>query len=252
MWNLKYKIALITGGTKGIGKAIVQEFLDLGATVIFTARNEKEVQEVAADFKNKGYPVFGQKADVSDHEDRRKLLTFIKDRFNRLDILVNNAGINIRKNATDYQEEEYQQILKINLLAPFELTREAFPLLVKSKAASVINIASTAASFDVGSGAPYAMAKSGLLQQARSLAVEWASHNIRVNCVSPWYTKTPLTEAVLSQKERFSQIKKRTPMKRVATPNEISGAVAFLAMEKASYITGQNLNVDGGISVSAL
>lgn len=252
MWNLKHKIALITGGTKGIGLAIVKEFLDLGATVVFTARNEAQVKSVAADLKSKGYPVFGQKADVSDATDRKKLLEFINKRFNRLDILVNNAGINIRKDATEYTEEEYRKVLNINLVAHFELSREALPLLQKSKAAAIISIASTAASFDVRSGAPYAMAKSGLLQQSRSLAVEWASFNIRVNCVSPWYTETPLTQAVLTQKDRLDLIKKRTPLNRVAQPEEISGAVAFLAMQKASYITGQNINVDGGISISAL
>ncbi|XLS28315.1 SDR family oxidoreductase [Flavobacteriaceae bacterium M23B6Z8] len=252
MWNLKHKIALVTGGTKGIGLAIVKEFLDLGATVIFTARNASEVQAIANDLKTKGYPVFGRKADVSNAEDRKMLLEFIGNRFNRLDILINNAGINIRKDATAYTEEEYRKVLDINLVAPFELSREALPLLKNSKAASIINIASTAASFDVRSGAPYAMAKSGLLQQSRSLASEWASFNIRVNCVSPWYTETPLTAAVLTQKDRLDLIKKRTPLKRIAQPEEISGAVAFLAMEKASYITGQNLNVDGGISISAL
>ncbi|WP_340202910.1 SDR family oxidoreductase [Ascidiimonas sp. W6] len=252
MWHLKHKIALVTGGTKGIGKAIIQEFVDLGATVIFTARNEEEVKKVASDFKSKGYPVFGRKADVSVLEDRKELLEFIQKRFNRLDVLVNNAGINIRKNAVDYTEEEYRKVMDINLLAPFELSREAFLLLTKSKAAAIVNIASTAASFDVRSGTPYAMAKSGLLQQSRSLAVEWAEKNIRVNSVSPWYTETPLTEAVLSKTERLALIKERTPLHRVAQPEEIAAAVAFLAMEKSSYITGQNLNVDGGISVSAL
>ncbi len=252
MWNLKYKIALVTGGTKGIGKAIVQEFVDLGATVIFIARNEKEVEEVASDFKKEGYPVFGKKADVTKVQDREAVLKFIKDRFDRLDILVNNAGINIRKDTVTYPEEEYQKIIAINLVAPFELSREAFPLLSKGKSPVIINIASTAASFDVRSGTPYAMAKSGLVQQTRSLAVEWSPYGIRVNSVSPWYTETPLTEPVLSQKHRLRFIKARTPMQRVAKPSEISGAVAFLSMDKASYITGQNLNVDGGISVSAL
>lgn len=252
MWNLKSKIALVTGGSKGIGKAIVQEFVDLGATVIFTARNEKEVEETASMFKKKGYPVYGKVADVTKANDRQEVLQFIRDRFDRLDILVNNAAINIRKDAVTYKEDEYHKIININLIAPFELSREAFSLLVKSKASSIINIASTAASFDVRSGTPYAMAKSGLLQQTRSLAVEWSPYGIRVNTVSPWYTQTPLTEAVLSQKHRLNHIKARTPMQRVAQPDEISGAVAFLAMEKASYITGQNLNVDGGVSISAL
>ena len=165
---------------------------------------------------------------------------------------MNNAGINIRKGATEYTSEEYRKILDINLFAPFEMSRLLHPLLKKSGRASIINIASVAANQDVKSGAPYGMAKSGLLQQTRNLAVEWAQDNIRVNAVSPWYTETPLTVSVFKNTERFEKIVERTPMKRVAQPEEMANAIAFLAMDKSSYITGQNIILDGGMSISAL
>ena len=252
MWNLEDKTALVTGGTKGIGRAIVIELLSLKAKVIFTARNREDVAAFEQELKDQNYTAFGFSSDVSNKEDLNKLVDFVAEKFEKLDILVNNAGINIRKNATAYTPEEFRKVLEINLIAPFELSRKLYPLLKKSGKASVINIASVAANQDVKSGAPYGMAKSGLLQQTRSLAAEWAIDNIRVNSVSPWYTQTPLTEAVFEQKERLDHIISRTPMQRVAQPEEMAGAVAFLAMDKASYITGQNLVVDGGVSISAL
>ena len=125
------------------------------------------------------------------------------------------------------------------------------PLLKKGKNPSVINVASVAALVDVRSGAPYGMSKAGLLQLTRNLAVEWAPEGIRVNAVSPWYTITPLTKEVLKQPDRIALIKTRTPMGRVAAASEMANAITFLAMDKASYITGQNITVDGGMSASA-
>ena len=190
--------------------------------------------------------------DVTSEDDQDNLTDFVFQRSGSLDILVNNAGTNIRKEAALYEPEEYQKILDTNLIAPFELTRKFFALLKRSGNASVINVASVAASQDVKSGAPYAMAKAGLLQQTRSLASEWAEKNIRVNAVSPWYTETPLVKPVMEQEERYAKIIERTPLKRFAQPEELASTIAFLAMDKASYITGQNLVVDGGLSANAL
>jgi len=142
--------------------------------------------------------------------------------------------------------------LEINLIAPFEISRVLYPFLKNSGKASIINVASSAAIQDVGTGTPYAMSKSGLLQQSRSLAVEWAEDGIRVNSVSPWFTKTPLTEGYLHNKEKMSSILNRTPLKRVAEAEEISAIIAFLAMGKSSFITGQNIIADGGMSINAL
>ncbi len=249
MWSLQGKRALVTGGSKGIGKAVVLELLDLGAEVVFTARQKDAITELENELEGKA--VKGVVSDVSDPTARRELAGIIETRFGGLDILVHNAGINIRKGAVEYEEAEMRKILEINLIAPFELSRLCYPLLKRGKNPSVINVASVAASVDVRSGSPYGMAKAGLLQQTRSLAVEWAKEGIRVNAVSPWYTITPLTEQLLDQPERMEPILRSTPMGRVAQPEEMAGVVAFLAMDKASYITGQNIIVDGGMTVSA-
>ncbi|RXG26861.1 SDR family oxidoreductase [Leeuwenhoekiella marinoflava] len=252
MWNLEGKTALITGGTKGIGRATVLEFAKLGAKVIFTARNGNAVAEFQQELAEAGYIASGMAGDVTSEDDQDNLTDFVFQRTGSLDILVNNAGTNIRKEAVLYEPEEYQKILGTNLIAPFELTRKFFALLKRSGKASVINVASVAASQDVKSGAPYAMAKAGLLQQTRSLASEWAEKNIRVNAVSPWYTETPLVKPIIEQEERYAKIIERTPLKRFAQPEELASTIAFLAMDKASYITGQNLVVDGGLSANAL
>ncbi|MFD0976342.1 SDR family oxidoreductase [Salinimicrobium gaetbulicola] len=252
MWNLKGQTAVITGGTKGIGKATVLEFLELGAEVLFTARSGEDIIKLEDELLAKGYKVKGMVADVTIPEDRQKILSYVENNWKALTILVNNAGTNIRKKAVEYSEEEYRKVLEINMFSPFALSRHLYPQLKKAHRAKVINIASSAATQDVSSGTPYAMSKAALLQQTRSLAVEWAEENIRVNAVSPWYTHTPLTDSVLSQKDRMRNILDRTPLNRVAQPEEMAAVIAFLAMDKSSYITGQNIVVDGGMSVKAL
>ncbi|MGB8703548.1 MAG: SDR family oxidoreductase [Gillisia sp.] len=251
MWNLKNKKALITGGTKGIGRASVIEFAELGAQVLFVSRNQKDIENFSEELKEKGFAIKGLKADVSREEDLLKIETWIRENWGSLDILVNNAGMNIRKKAAEYSEEEVNRVLSINLLAPFNLSIKLYPFLKKSSGASIINVSSVAATQDVGTGAPYGMAKAGLLQQTRSLATEWAKDGIRVNAVSPWFTETPLTQGYLGQQERLNSITERTPLGRVARAEEMSSLICFLAMEKSSYVTGQNIIADGGMSISA-
>ena len=252
-WHLKGKRALITGATKGIGRAIAEEFLDLGAEILIVARNEKDVFDAVADWQKQGYKVFGCVADVAKGADRLKIIEQIKQVFgDGLDILVNNVGTNVRKQLIDYQEDEYRQIFETNLFSVIEMCRLCFPFLKNGVGANVVNVASVAGFVDVLSGPPYGMTKAAEIQLTRHLGVEWASAGIRVNAISPWYTATPLTVPVLTNPERLEQIIARTPLSRVAEPEEMAAAVAFLAMDKASYITGQNLIVDGGMSVKGL
>lgn len=254
-WTLQHKKALITGGTKGIGKAVAEEFLQLCADVLFTARHADEVAAMEAEWKAR-YPqaqVKGMVADVSSEADRQKVHDWIAENWRKLDVLVNNAGINIRKKTPEYSREEYEKILSVNMLAPYEWARLLYPLLKQSGRASIVNVASVAGSnLDIGTGSPYAMSKAALIQQTRSLAVEWAKEGIRANVVSPWYTATPLAAPVLQNEERMAHILNRTPMGRIAQPEEMAAAIAFLAMDKSSYITGQNIIADGGLSISGL
>src|SRR5258706_4103228 len=248
MWSLQNKRAVVTGGTKGIGLAITKEFLELGAEVLVVARDTKNIQGRLKNSAN----LFTMDGDVTDASFRKDLIRKISENWGKLDILVNNVGTNIRKKFTEYTEAEYRQLFETNLFSMTELTRLAFPFLKNSGNASIINIASVAGTLDVQSGPPYGMTKAAMIQLSRHLAAEWAQFNIRVNSVSPWYIETPLTESVLSQPDRLKKILTRTPMNRVGQPEEVASLVAFLAMDKASYITGQNIMVDGGMSVKGL
>ena len=252
MWNLKGKKAVVTGGTKGIGKAIVKEFLQLGAEVLFTARDKKLLQESVEGYQKEGYAVHGLRGDVSNADDRARIVDWVGQHFRQLDILVNNAGLNIRKASSDYSEAEYMQVINTDLVAPFELSRSLFGRLKEAEKASVINVASVAGVMDANTGAPYGMAKSGLIQMSRNLAVEWAPFGIRVNTVSPWFTTTPATSGVLSNPEMKELIVSRTPAGRVAEAEEVAAAVSFFAMDKASFISGQHLLVDGGATSKIL
>ena len=247
-WTLKGKKALVTGGTKGIGLAIVKEFLELGAEVLVVARDTKSIQGRLKNSAN----LFTINGDLSDSHFRIQLANKVAENWDKLDVLVNNVGTNIRKKFIDYSEEEYRKLFEVNLFSLTEITRLSYPFLKNSTAASVINIASVAGTFDVQSGPPYGMTKAAIIQLTRHLAVEWASVGIRVNSISPWYIQTPLTESVLSQPDRLQKIIDRTPLSRVGQPEEVANLAAFLAMDLASYITGQDIMVDGGMSAKGI
>lgn len=234
-WTLTGKRALITGGTRGIGAAAVEEFIALGAEVAIVSRQTAARTDVLTIHGDVG---------IADH--RERIARELADRWERLDVLVNNAGMNIRKPWAEIADEERDLVLNTNALGPMDLTKRLLPLLREGEKASVVNVASVAGFVDVGSGATYALSKAALLQFTRSLAVEWAPMDIRVNAVAPWYIRTPLTEPVLSRPDRMERILARTPMKRVGTPEEVAAAIAFLAMDKASFITGQCVVADGG------
>lgn len=242
-WTLQGKKALVTGGTRGIGKAIVDEFVSLGADVIAVARNLQQGDKNASAKYLEG--------DITDPLFRQQVLYEVSKTWGMLHVLVNNVGTNIRKKFSEYTEEEYRKLFETNLFAMTALTQAAHELLVKSGNGSVVNIASVAGSVDVQSGPPYGMTKAAIIQMGRHLAVEWAP-TIRVNTVSPWYIQTPLTQPVLSQPDRLERILARTPMGRVGKPEEVAGIVAFLAMDHAAYITGQNILVDGGMRSKGL
>lgn len=248
IWSLQGKKVLITGGTKGIGLAATREFLELDAEVLVIARDTKSIQGKLKKSAN----LFTFDGDITQPAVREKLVQKVADNWGRLDVLVNNVGTNVRKKLVEYSEEEIKQLFEINLFSMTHLTRLCHPLLQKSPAASIINIASVAGQFDVQSGTPYGMTKAAIIQFTRHLAAEWAPDGIRANCVSPWYIETPLTEAVRAMPERMKLIIDRTPMKRFGQPEEVASMIAYLAMDKASYITGQNILVDGGMSIKGL
>ena len=247
-WNLQNKKCLITGATKGIGEAIVQEFLSLGAQVFLVARNAEELDQRLQELKAAGYPVEGLAADVSRKEEREKLAAVLEEKFGGLDILVNNVGTNIRKKTADYTDEEYGKVFSTNLTSAFHLSQLFYPLLKRSEQGNIINISSVAGLTHLRTGSVYGMTKAALVQLTKNLAAEWAENNIRVNAVAPWYIETPLAKTVLQNEVYLKEVLDRTPMHRIGRPEEVAAAAAFLCMPAAAYITGQCLAVDGGFS----
>ena len=249
-WSLDGQHALVTGGTKGIGLATVEEFLSLGAHVHFIARGEKSVIECESLWKTAGKRVDGYVCDVTKSSSIKSVMEQIISKTGSLDILVNNVGMNIRKKTIEFTMDEYSAILDTNLKSAFEISRAAYPALKQSGNARVVNILSVAGLTHLRTGSPYGMSKAALLQLTRNLAVEWAPDQIRVNAIAPWYTRTPLVKPVLDDTEFFEDVIAATPMRRVAEPEEIASAIAFFALPASSYITGQCLAVDGGFMVN--
>ena len=237
-WTLRGKTALVTGGTRGIGRAIADELHALGADVTIVARTADPTVR---------FPTLV--ADVTSSADRARIASSVRS---PLHILVHNAGGNIRSPLVDYDDATIEHLLALNLTAPLLLSRDLHPHLRSAAGASVIHVGSVAGHVALPTGVAYAAAKAGLAQAARTLALEWARDAIRVNAVAPWYTRTPLVEPVLSRPDALAAIIARTPLGRIAEPREVATAVAFLAMPAASYITGQCIAVDGGMTIQGL
>ncbi|MDP1812118.1 MAG: SDR family oxidoreductase [Sediminibacterium sp.] len=245
-WNLNGKTAIITGGTKGIGLAISKEFLNLGANLIVIARDEAILDACLHQWHTEGYPVTGIAADIGNKKHHQKILQAVGEKTTSVDILVNNVGDNVPKSFVAYADTEYLNIFNVNLFGAIDMLRLFFPLLSKSSAASVINMASVAGITNVGTGAMYAMCKSAVIQLTKCLAVEWAPYHIRVNAVAPWFTGTDRINRLLQNEALKEYVINHTPLGRIASTEEIANTVAFLAMSRASYITGETIVVDGG------
>jgi Tropinone reductase 1 len=248
-WRLDGRTAVVTGATRGIGRAVAEELLELGAEVLIVARGSAEIQQTVNAWQKQGRNARGVSRDVTQPADRERLVKEVSNTWGRLDVLVNNVGTNIRKKALDYRTEEFDHIFQTNLVSVFELSRQLHPLLKAGTEPAIVHVSSVAALTHLRTGTVYAMTKAALLQLTRNLAVEWASDGIRVNAVAPWYIQTPLAEPVLANAEYRNEVIQRTPMGRIGQPAEVARAVAFLCMPASSYITGQCLAVDGGFTV---
>jgi Tropinone reductase 1 len=244
-WSLVNKYALVTGGTKGIGRATALEFLNLGARVCIVSRSEEEIAEFTKKHKN----LIGIKADLSLPAEYGKIIDFVDANFGKLDILVNNVGMNIRKKTVDYTPDEYDKIVDTNLRSTFDLSKLAYPYLKASEQGNIVNVSSVAGQKHLRTGAIYGMTKAAMIQLTKNLAGEWAPDNIRVNAVAPWYIRTPLAETVLKDNAYYDEVISRTPLKKVGDPEDVASTISFLCMPAAKYITGQCISVDGGFTI---
>ncbi len=237
---LDQKVAVITGGNSGIGKAIARDFVENGAEVVVSGLNEEKGRKT----ENEIACIF-QKSDIRDYSEVEKLVEFTVDKYGKLDTIINNAGIASESKLGDMKLEEWQDIIDTNLTGVMNGSKAALPHLIESNG-SIINTASIYGLVGGAGAAAYSAAKGGVVNFTQQVAVDYAEQGVRVNSICPGFVETPMTEDILEQDRFYNFVKANTPMGRPAQPEEIAPLATFLASNRASYITGVNIPIDGG------
>jgi len=253
MFNLSGKCAIVTGGGQGLGKAMAFALAQEGADVVIVDINLDNARDVANKINERiGRNSLAIKANVIKKEDISIMLKKTINKFKKIDILVNNAGISDPVPAEEMPEEKWQNVIEVNMKGTFLCTQVVVREMIKSRKGKIINIASIAG-INVPKGfnnsSNYCTSKAGIIMMTRVWAVEWAKYNINVNCISPGFMKTPLMEKAMKNQEIYQTMISNTPLRRMGNPEDLSGAVVFLASEDSNYITGQNIIVDGGYTL---
>lgn len=243
----KNKVAIVTGGGSGIGLAIAEKFVANNILTIIIGRDEKKLIKAKEALGELCFPIT---ADLSDLTSIPKLVEKILDQFGKIDILVNNAGINLKKEFTEVNDEEFQKILLTNVTAVFALSREVVKHMLEKENGSIINISSMASQYGIPKVIAYTASKSAVEGMTRAMAVELSPKGIRVNCIAPGFIATDMSaKALNSDAERKQKVMSRTPMGFMGDPADIANAALYLANGEANYVTGIVLPVDGGNSI---
>ena len=239
--NFEGKKILVTGATGGIGGEIVKKFLSLNASVLGTGTNLEKLNLLKNEFPS----LLTEQFDISKHEKIEEFIEKVFSSLGGLDILVNNAGITKDNLSLRMKSEEWQKVIDINLTSTFYLCKSAIKKMLKNKFGRIVNVTSIVGhTGNVGQG-NYSASKAGVVAMSKSLAIEYAKKNITVNCVSPGFIKTNMTDNI---SEKFkSELISRIPMNRLGTGEDISNTIAFLSSESSSYITGETIHVNGGM-----
>ncbi len=246
---LEGKVAIVTGGTRGIGYAIVQKFLDAGAKVaLFGSRQEtvdKALEQISENMP--GAEVMGLCPALGVYSEVEKAIQSVKEKFGRVDILVNNAGISARESIYEYKPEDFDKIMELNVNAVFHCSKAAAPIMKEQGGGAIVNMSSMVSIYGQPAGCGYPASKFAVNGLTKSLARELGRDNIRVNAVLPGVTRTDMVAAL--PEEMVQRISSTIPLGRVGEPEEVANAVLFLSSDLASYITGASLSVDGATQV---
>lgn len=250
MFDLKGKVAVVTGGNGGIGLGMARGIASLGASIVIAGRNEAKAADALAALRGLGVDAVFVAADVTRKAECQALIAAAKEQFGRVDILVNNAGTSIRKMPQDFTEDEWHQVLDTNLTSAFLCSQAAYPAMAAQGGGKMINIGSMMSLFGAPYATPYASSKGGIVQMTRALATAWAKDNIQVNAVLPGWIDTDLTKRARQQVQGLHEsVEKRTPHGRWGTPDDMAGIAAFLASPASDFVTGTAIPVDGGFSI---
>ena len=249
--NVSERVALVTGGSRGIGKAIVEALAMAGAKVAFVYQSNKSAADaLVSELTAKGCNVYAIQADASKKSEADAAIENVIAKWERLDILVNNAGIIRDKLILAMTSEEWQQVIDTNLTSVFNFCQSAIRPMMGNRFGRIVNMSSVAADFSNPGQANYAASKAGIEGFSRCLATEYAKRGITVNCVAPGFIETDMTSAVVNA--AGDKIKNSIPVRRLGKPEDIANAVLFFASEESSYITGQILKVDGGLTLGGM
>ena len=241
MINFKGKKILITGATGGIGNSLVKKFLSLEGTVLATGTNSEKLDVLKKDFPN----ISVLKFDISEHSKIEEFIENVNSQLVGLDILVNNAGITMDNLSLRMKDEEWRKVIDINLTSTFYLCKHAIKKMLRNKYGRIVNITSIVGHTGNLGQANYSASKAGIVAMSKSLAIEYAKKNITVNCVSPGFIQTNMTEKI--SEEMKSTLLSKIPMNKLGIGDDVSNTVAFLSSESSSYITGETIHVNGGM-----
>ena len=250
LFDLAGKTALITGASGGLGLVLARGLAQAGAAVVLNGRDEKRLSKAVSQLTLQGYSAHGFPFDVTDALQIDSQVSLIEQQLGPIHILLNNAGIQQRAPLAELAEDKWRCVLDTNLTAPFLVAKRVVRGMIERRTGKIINICSLMSEVGRRTTGNYAAAKGGLKMLTRAMTVEWAEYNIQINAIGPGYFITEMTRALAEDKEFDSWLKKRTPAGRWGNPQELIGAVVFLASEASSFVNGQLIYVDGGILAS--
>jgi NAD(P)-dependent dehydrogenase (short-subunit alcohol dehydrogenase family) len=250
-FDLTRKVAVVTGASRGLGQYLGRALAKAGADLVITSRKLADLTQFKTEIEDLGRRVLPLVLDLREQESIRAVAPAAIDHFGKVDILVNNAGCNVRRPALDVTWDDWNMVLDTNLRGSFFVAQAFARGMVERGYGRIINIGSVTSVFGYAGISPYCASRGGIKQLTMSLADEWGSHGVTVNCLAPGWFKTK-QNAVLYENEKWvDYIKDRIPLKRPGQPNDLNGAIVFLASDASAYITGQTLLVDGGITTGA-
>lgn len=245
-FDVSGKVAVVTGGSRGIGRAAALALAEAGCNLVITARRSEGLENVAGEISALGRRVLAVRADLTKVDEIYRMVDQAVTVFGKIDILVNNAGINIPKPALEVTEEDWDQVLDTNLKGVFFCSQAVGKVMIAQNRGKVINMASQMAFVGYYKRAAYCSSKGGVVQLTKALAIEWAAHSINVNAIAPTFIETPLTAPMFSDPVFREDVVRRIPLGRVGKPEDVTGAVIYLASEASDLVTGHTILVDGG------